>query len=117
MALEFRAKNQHLRTGCLNVLLSLIDMLCQSLQDLSIDDLVGADSALTYVKDSGFKVDWLGKKLEEVKEKKKEEWWYADSRIRGRTERLEAEVLRQRNTSREREGKGVSRHCYPSNIG
>ncbi|CAL9247679.1 unnamed protein product [Arabidopsis halleri] len=73
MALEFRAKNQHLRTSCMNVLLSLINTLCQSLQDISIDDLGQAEKALTYLKDSDFKVDWLEGKLEEVKEKKMEE--------------------------------------------
>ncbi|XP_019102247.1 PREDICTED: MATH domain and coiled-coil domain-containing protein At3g44790 [Camelina sativa] len=73
MALEFRAKNQDLRTSCINVLLSLIKTLCQSLQDLSIDDLGQAEQALTYLIHSGFKVDWLERKLEEVKVKKIEE--------------------------------------------
>ncbi|CAL9247686.1 unnamed protein product [Arabidopsis halleri] len=73
MALEFRAKNQQVKTSCINVLLNLIETLCQSLQDLSIDDLGQAEQALTYLKNSGFKVDWLERKLEEVKEKKKEE--------------------------------------------
>ncbi|VVB06141.1 unnamed protein product [Arabis nemorensis] len=67
MGLEFRAKNQHLRTACMNVLLSLIETLCQSPQELSEEDLVEADNALAYMKDAGFKVDWLKKKLEEVK--------------------------------------------------
>ena len=57
----------------MNVLLSLIDTLCQSLQDISIDDLGQAEKALRYLKDSDFKVDWLERKLEEVKEKKMEE--------------------------------------------
>ncbi|CAF2346320.1 unnamed protein product [Brassica napus] len=73
IALEFRAKNQHLRTACMTVLLSLIETLCQSPQELSIEDLVEAQNALAHVKDAGFKVDWLEKKLEEVKEKKEEE--------------------------------------------
>jgi glucan phosphoethanolaminetransferase (alkaline phosphatase superfamily) len=55
------------------VLLSLIETLCKSLEEPSNDDLVGGDNALQYLKFSGFKVDWLEKKLEEVKEKKKEE--------------------------------------------
>ncbi|VVB06143.1 unnamed protein product [Arabis nemorensis] len=70
MALDFQAKNQTVRTACMNVLLSLIETLCQSLQDLSIDELGQADNALTYLKNSGFKVDWLERKLEQVKEKK-----------------------------------------------
>ncbi|VVB06140.1 unnamed protein product [Arabis nemorensis] len=65
MALNFPAKNQDLRTSCMNVLLNLIKTLCQSLRDLSIDDLGQADNALTYLKNSGFKVDWLERKLEE----------------------------------------------------
>ncbi|CAH8267442.1 unnamed protein product [Arabidopsis lyrata] len=73
MALKFRAKNQHLRTSCINVVLSLIKTLCQSLQDISIDDMGQAEQALTYLNNSGFKVDWLEGKLEEVKEKKMEE--------------------------------------------
>lgn len=54
-------------------LLSLIETLCQPPQKLSNEDLVEANNALTYVKVSGFKVDWLEKKLEEVKKKKEEE--------------------------------------------
>ncbi|VVB06142.1 unnamed protein product [Arabis nemorensis] len=73
MASEIRTKNQDLRTSCMNVLLNLIKTMCQSLQDLSIDDLGQADNAITYLKISGFKVDWLERKLEEVKEKKMEE--------------------------------------------
>ncbi|KAF8088543.1 hypothetical protein N665_0538s0038 [Sinapis alba] len=70
---EFRAKNQHLRNACMDFLLSLIETLCQSLEDLSNEDLVEADIALTYLKDAGFKVDWLEKKLDTVKDKKQKE--------------------------------------------
>ncbi|XP_020881824.1 MATH domain and coiled-coil domain-containing protein At3g44790-like [Arabidopsis lyrata subsp. lyrata] len=73
MALMFRAKNQQLRTSCINVLLNLIETMCVSLQDLSIYDLGQAEQALTYLNNSGFKVEWLERKLEEVKEKKMEE--------------------------------------------
>ncbi|KFK34889.1 hypothetical protein AALP_AA5G206600 [Arabis alpina] len=73
IASDFRAKNHHQRTSCMNALLNLIETLCQSLQDLSIDDLGQGDNALTYLKISGFKVDWLERKLEEVKEKKMEQ--------------------------------------------
>lgn len=54
-------------------LLSLIETLCQSLEELSNEDLVEADVALTYLKDAGFKVDWLEKKLDIVKDKKEKE--------------------------------------------
>uniref|UniRef100_M4DDK4 MATH domain-containing protein n=1 Tax=Brassica campestris TaxID=3711 RepID=M4DDK4_BRACM len=73
IAVEFRAKNQHLRNACMSFLLSLTETLCVSLQELSNEDLVEADVALTYVRDAGFKVNWLEKKLETVKEKKEKE--------------------------------------------
>ncbi|XP_010427730.1 PREDICTED: MATH domain and coiled-coil domain-containing protein At3g58210-like [Camelina sativa] len=73
IAKEFRPKNPHLRKACMTFLLSLIETLCQPPQRLSNEDLVEADNALTYVKVSGFKVDWLEKKLKDVKEKKVEE--------------------------------------------
>lgn len=57
----------------MSFLLSLIETLCMSLKDLSNEDLVEADVALTYVRDAGFKVDWLEKKLEILKEKKEKE--------------------------------------------
>ncbi|CAN6978291.1 unnamed protein product [Brassica rapa subsp. trilocularis] len=55
LAEKFRAKNQHLRTACMNFLLSLSEMLHKSLQELSNEDLVEADVALTYLKNAGFK--------------------------------------------------------------
>ncbi|KAF2606321.1 hypothetical protein F2Q68_00045053 [Brassica cretica] len=70
---EFRARNQHLKTACTNVLLSLTQTLCQTPQELSVGDLVEADKALAYMKDTGLEVDWLVKKLNEVKEKKQEQ--------------------------------------------
>ncbi|CAA7060693.1 unnamed protein product [Microthlaspi erraticum] len=73
IAEEFRAKNQYLKKACMNFLLSLIETLCQSLEELSTEDLVEADVALTYLKDAGFKVDWLEKKLDQVKVKKAKE--------------------------------------------
>ncbi|CAA0387216.1 unnamed protein product [Arabidopsis thaliana] len=45
----------------------------KSLEELSNEDLVEADVALTYLRDAGFKVDWLEKKLDQLKEKKEEE--------------------------------------------
>ncbi|KAJ4904929.1 hypothetical protein Rs2_18880 [Raphanus sativus] len=66
-------KDQNLRNGCMSSLLALVATLCQSLQELSNKDLVEADIALKFVKEAGFKVDWLEKNLEQVKEKKKKE--------------------------------------------
>nr|Q9M2H2.2 RecName: Full=MATH domain and coiled-coil domain-containing protein At3g58440; AltName: Full=RTM3-like protein At3g58440 [Arabidopsis thaliana] len=73
ISVEFRGKNQQLRNACMNFLLSLIETMCQSLEELSNEDLVEADVALTYLRDAGFKVDWLEKKLDQLKEKKEEE--------------------------------------------
>lgn len=73
IAVEFRPKNPHLRKVCMDFLLSIIETLCQSPEKLSNEDLVEADNALMYLKVSGFKVDWLEKKLDQVKEKKEDE--------------------------------------------
>ncbi|CAF2048417.1 unnamed protein product [Brassica napus] len=67
IALDFRAKNQYLRTACMNFLLSLSEMLPKSLEKFSDEDLVEAGIALTYLKNVGFKVDWLEKSLDQVK--------------------------------------------------
>ncbi|KFK35043.1 hypothetical protein AALP_AA5G226800 [Arabis alpina] len=73
IALQIRAKNETLRASCMFVFLGLIETLCKSLQELSNDDVMQADSSLTFLKCSGIKVDWLEQKLEEVKVKKKQE--------------------------------------------
>ncbi|XP_019099877.1 PREDICTED: MATH domain and coiled-coil domain-containing protein At3g58410-like isoform X3 [Camelina sativa] len=73
IASEFRAKNQYLRKACMNFLLSIVETLCQPLQELSNEDLVEADIALTYLKDARFNVDWLEKKLDQVRDKKEKE--------------------------------------------
>ncbi|XP_018480149.1 MATH domain and coiled-coil domain-containing protein At3g58340-like [Raphanus sativus] len=72
-AVGFRAKNQYLRTTFMNFLLSLIQTLYQPLQELSSEDLVEADIALTYLRDVGFKVDWLENKLDQLKARKEKE--------------------------------------------
>ncbi|XP_010507520.2 PREDICTED: MATH domain and coiled-coil domain-containing protein At3g58410-like [Camelina sativa] len=73
MAVEFLARNLHLRKICMNFLLGLIETMCQSLEELSNEDLVESDIALTYLRNAGFKVHWLEKKLDILKEKKEEE--------------------------------------------
>ncbi|KFK35077.1 hypothetical protein AALP_AA5G232300 [Arabis alpina] len=70
-ASEFRSKNRHLKPTYMNVLLGLIEMLCQSPQELSDDDLDEASVAVSFVANGGFKLDWLEKMLEEVTAKKK----------------------------------------------
>ncbi|XP_023638649.1 MATH domain and coiled-coil domain-containing protein At3g44790 [Capsella rubella] len=108
MAIEFRAKNQDLRTSCINVLLSLIKTLCQSLQDLSIDDLSQAEQALTYLICSGFKEDWLERKLEEVKEKKIEEQ-FRKTRVQHLEE--EVKVFKKKCSETEEELKDLKQKC------
>ncbi|VVB04063.1 unnamed protein product [Arabis nemorensis] len=70
-ASTFRSKNQHLKSTYMNVLLGLIETLCQSPQELSDDDLEEASVAVSFVAKGGFKLDWLEKMLTEVKAKKK----------------------------------------------
>ncbi|EOA32383.1 hypothetical protein CARUB_v10015650mg [Capsella rubella] len=66
IASEFRPKNPHLRTTYMNVLLSLTEVLGQSPEKLSISDLSDAYSGLQFVKQAGFKLEWLEKKLKEA---------------------------------------------------
>ncbi|XP_010490171.1 PREDICTED: MATH domain and coiled-coil domain-containing protein At2g05410-like [Camelina sativa] len=73
LASKFRPKNPHLKTAYMNFLLSLTETLCQSTQELSNEDLSDAGASLAYLKKAGFKLDWLEKKLDEIKEKKKKE--------------------------------------------
>ncbi|EOA32952.1 hypothetical protein CARUB_v10016281mg [Capsella rubella] len=72
-ASKFRLKNPYLKTAYMNFLLSLTQTLCRSTQEISKDDLSHAGAALIYLKKAGFKLDWLEKKLGEVKNKKKKE--------------------------------------------
>ncbi|KAL0848343.1 hypothetical protein Bca101_021590 [Brassica carinata] len=63
--------NQHLKSSYMNALLGLIETLCKLPEKLSDDAFDEASAAVSYLMQVGFKVDWLEKKLEEVKEKKK----------------------------------------------
>ncbi|CAA7060673.1 unnamed protein product [Microthlaspi erraticum] len=72
IALECRTKNQEMRTSYMNVLLGLIRMLEKWPQEHSEDDLSYAEATLAYMKSVGFKVDWLEKKFDKVKGKRKE---------------------------------------------
>ncbi|KAG2319512.1 hypothetical protein Bca4012_054249 [Brassica carinata] len=66
IASDFRAKNSHLGTTYLNIILSLTETLCNSPVELSISDLADAYSSLRYVSKVGFKLDWLEKALKEA---------------------------------------------------
>ncbi|CAA0358442.1 unnamed protein product [Arabidopsis thaliana] len=67
------SQNPYLKTACMNLLLSLTETLCQSPQELSNDGLSHAGVALAYLIETGLKLDWLEKKLDELKGKKKKE--------------------------------------------
>ncbi|KAJ0255494.1 MATH domain and coiled-coil domain-containing protein [Hirschfeldia incana] len=72
-ASEVHLKNPNLRTGYMNLLLSLIDTLCQSPHKLPKDDLDEAHYALESLTDAGFKLDWLEKKISQVSEMKEKD--------------------------------------------
>lgn len=66
IASNVRAKNSHLRTTYLNILLSLTEILAKSPEEISNSDMVEAYSALRFVINAGFKLDWLEKALKEA---------------------------------------------------
>lgn len=71
IASKFCIKNQSLKTAYMNVLLSLTETLHQSPMEISKDDLSDAKTTLAYMKNVGFKVDWLENKLDELFMKQK----------------------------------------------
>ncbi|KAJ4880630.1 Meprin and TRAF (MATH) homology domain-containing protein [Raphanus sativus] len=66
IASNVRAKNPHLRTTYLNVLLGLTTILCKSSGELSNSDLEEAYSAVRFVTKAGFNLDWLEEALKEA---------------------------------------------------
>ncbi|KAJ4885046.1 TRAF-like superfamily protein [Raphanus sativus] len=88
IALDFRPKNRQIRRAYMCELLSLIEMLCQSPEKLSQDDLSNADDTLADLIDVGFKLDWLMIKLDEVSEKKKKKEKGSEARLRTMEEEL-----------------------------
>ncbi|XP_024014512.1 MATH domain and coiled-coil domain-containing protein At3g58370 [Eutrema salsugineum] len=65
-----QTKCQHLRTTYINILLGVIQTLCQPPQELTDDDLKRASYALACVVTAGFQVDWLENNLHQVLENK-----------------------------------------------
>ncbi|KAG2324809.1 hypothetical protein Bca4012_039311 [Brassica carinata] len=70
-ASEVYSDNPSLKTGYMNLLLGLIEMLCQSPNKLRMDDLDDVNDALVSLTDAGFKLDWLEEKLDQVSIMKK----------------------------------------------
>ncbi|KFK35075.1 hypothetical protein AALP_AA5G232000 [Arabis alpina] len=71
IASEFRPQNLALRTSYMSFLHGMIETMCQSPQELSKDDMSSAYAALKFMKEAGFKLDWLQKTLDEVSEIKR----------------------------------------------
>ena len=65
---KLHLKNPHMRITYLNSLLTLTEILSQSPENISNDDLANAYSTLSYVTKAGFKLDWLEKDLKDVGE-------------------------------------------------
>lgn len=63
---NFDLKNQQLKNAYMDVLLDLIETLCQSTKELSMKDLNKADSTLFDLTRAGLKVGWLRQKLDEA---------------------------------------------------
>ncbi|EOA24557.1 hypothetical protein CARUB_v10017815mg [Capsella rubella] len=60
------SKNPQLQKTYLNIAQNLTEILCKSPEELSNGDLAEAYSALRFVTNAGFKLDWLEKKLKEA---------------------------------------------------
>ncbi|KAL0725459.1 hypothetical protein Bca4012_040058 [Brassica carinata] len=73
LAAKFYINNSLLKTAYMNVLLSLTETLHLSPQKISDSDLSDTETTLAHMKSIGFKLDWLEKKLGEIKEKKAKE--------------------------------------------
>lgn len=73
VATNLREKNQYLKTGYMNVILSLIETVHRSSKEISKADLADAYAALKSMTVAGFELDWLKKKLDQVSEKKEKE--------------------------------------------
>lgn len=66
IAVDFRSKNQVVKTEYMNVLLRVIETMSKPPQSISDTELSNAHSELKELTEVGFKVEWLKTKLEEV---------------------------------------------------
>jgi len=66
IAVDFKPKNQLVRTAYMNVLLNLIKILKKPPETLSESKLTNARSDLSELTEAGFKLDWLKRKLEDA---------------------------------------------------
>ncbi|CAH2063697.1 unnamed protein product [Thlaspi arvense] len=81
-----------------SILMCLIDMLTQSIQGVSKDDLADADASLAYLLNVGYKLQWLEKNLKTLSDKKEKEEAGVD-RLQGIEEELKC--LKQKRSNLE----------------
>ncbi|ESQ30833.1 hypothetical protein EUTSA_v10011998mg, partial [Eutrema salsugineum] len=95
IASKLRPKNPFMKTAYMNLLLGLTRTMCQSPQEVSKDDIAEQYAALAYLKEAGFKLDWLEKKLDKVKEKKEKEEALKEkcSDLEAQMKKVKAELL------------------------
>lgn len=72
LASNCRLRNVELRSAFVAFLYAVMDMLCQSPEDISEEDLKWVEDGLIDLEYGGFQVDWLNKKVAEIKEKKEQ---------------------------------------------
>ncbi|CAA7029609.1 unnamed protein product [Microthlaspi erraticum] len=87
IAINFRPKNQLVKTTYINILLGLIETLNKRPHNLSETELSNARSELIELTEAGFKLDWLKTKLAEVTLERKK-----PNSDGGRVQELEKEI-------------------------
>lgn len=88
IALDFKSKNQVVKTEYMNVLLGLIDTLNKPLHSLSEIEISKARSDLRELMDVGFKLEWLKTKLGEGSLESKKSDDADESRVQQLEERV-----------------------------
>lgn len=66
IAVNFKLKNQFVKTTYMNILLGLIETLKQPVHSITETELNNAQSDLVELTEAGFNLDWLKIKLDEV---------------------------------------------------
>ncbi|CAL9236625.1 unnamed protein product, partial [Arabidopsis halleri] len=90
LAVDFKLKNQVVRTEYINVLLNLIETLNKPSQDHSETELSNAHSKLSELTEAGFKLEWLKSKLGKVSLKRKK----PDADVQQIDERVKNEMMK-----------------------
>ncbi|KAG7570194.1 TRAF-like [Arabidopsis thaliana x Arabidopsis arenosa] len=90
LAVDFKLKNQVVRTEYMNVLLNLIETLNKPSQDHSETELSNAHSKLSELTEAGFKLEWLKSQLGKVSLKRKK----PDADVQQVDERVKNEMMK-----------------------